>query len=140
MIVQKESLILYPGEGQAGFLIATQDSKAFDDPGEFRELELVNRIRNRVDDWREKNYPNVTGITRQLLEFWRDKDKRQHPFFFCQMEAVETLIWLTEASDSEQQGIQIPSDGGNFERLCCQNGHWIRKNHCNGNVDCLADS
>ena len=100
--------------------MATPDSKAFDDPGEFRELELVNRIRDRVDTWRQNGYPNVTGITKQLLEFWRDKDKRENRFFFCQLEAIETLIWLVESSDSEKQGIKIPSDGGAFQRLCCK--------------------
>lgn len=104
----------------AGFLIASTDSKSFDDPGEFRELELVNRIRNRVGDWRENDYPNVTGITKQLLVFWRDKTKRENRFFFCQLEAIETLIWLIEAPDSEKQGIKIPSDGGAFQRLCCK--------------------
>ena len=36
------------------------------------ELELVNRIRERVDQWRDAGYPGVTTITRQLLEHWRD--------------------------------------------------------------------
>ena len=108
------------GRRPAGFLIASQDSKAFDDPGEFRELELVNRIRSRVDDWRERDYPNITGITRQLLKFWKELGTRENRFFFCQIEAIETLIWLVEASDAEKQGIKIPSDGGLFQRLCCK--------------------
>jgi len=108
------------GRRPAGFLMASADSKSFDDPGEFRELDLVNRIRDRVDDWRESGYPGVTGVTRQLLEFWHDPSKRENRFFFCQLEAIETLIWLVEAPDSEKQGIRIPSDGGKFERLCCK--------------------
>ena len=32
------------------------------------ELDLVNRIRERVDAWREAGYPGVTTVTRQLLE------------------------------------------------------------------------
>jgi type III restriction enzyme len=109
-----------PGRRPAGFLIASQDSKAFDDPGEFRELKLVNQIRDRVDNWRERGHPNITGVTRQLLNFWQDKTQRENQFFFCQMESIETLIWLVEAPDSEKQGIDIPSDGGNFERLCAK--------------------
>lgn len=104
----------------AGFLIATPDSKDHDDPGRFQEIELVNKIRDRVDSWRKNNYPNVTGITKQLLKFWNDKTGRENRFFFCQLEAIETLIWLVEASDSEKQGISIPSDGGLFQRLCCK--------------------
>ena len=41
-------------------------------------------------------------------------------FFFCQLEAIETLIWLTEAPAAERVGIDIPSDGGAFQRLCCK--------------------
>ena len=64
---EKRKFELTPGRRPAGFLIASQDSQTFDDPGIFRELELVNKIRQRVDDWREKDYPNVTGVTKQLL-------------------------------------------------------------------------
>ncbi len=117
---QKRKFELVSGRRSAGFLIASPDSKVFDDPGEFKELELVNRIRDRVDDWRERDYPNVTGITKQLIKFWRDKNKRENRFFFCQLEAIETLIWLVEGSDSEKQGLKIPSDGGLFQRLCCK--------------------
>jgi len=111
---------LVGGRRPAGFLMASTDSKVFDDPGEFRELELVNRIRGRVDDWRKQDYPGVTGVTRQLLKFWHDETRRESRLFFCQLEAVETLIWLAEAPDSARQGIKIPSDGGAFERLCCK--------------------
>ena len=109
-----------PGRRPAGFLIASKDSKEYDDPGEFTELKLVNKIRIKVDDWRAKNYPGITGITRHLLTFWHDDHTRENPFFFCQLEAIETLIWLTESVDSERQGIQIPSDGSLFQRLCCK--------------------
>jgi len=108
------------GRRPAGFLIASSDSQSFDDPGEFRELELVNRIRERVDRWREMDYPGVTSITKQLLSFWHDPTRRTNRFFFCQLEAIETLIWLVEAPEQEKQGIQIPSDGGQFQRLCCK--------------------
>ena len=111
----------------AGYLIATPDSKSFDDPGEFRELELVNRIRRRVDSWRGNGYPGVTGVTRKLLEFWKDGEHRENRFFFCQMEAIETMIWLTEAPDPEKQGISIPSDGGDFERWCSKMATGIGK-------------
>ena len=109
-----------PGRRPAGFLIASSDSKSFDDPGEFRELDLVNRVRERVDSWRDLGYPGITGVTRQLLGFWRDGTRRPNPFFFCQLEAIETLIWLVEAPEAEKQGIRIPSDGGQFQRLCCK--------------------
>ena len=116
----RREFTLVSGRRSAGFLIASSNSQEFDDPGQFRELELVNKIRDRVNIWRANKYPGVTGITRQLLEFWNDETKRENRFFFCQLEAIETLIWLTEASNSEKQGIKIPSDGGPFNRLCCK--------------------
>ncbi len=117
---QRRKFELVDGRRPAGFLMASADSKSFDDPGEFRELELVNRIRDRVDGWRTEGYPGVTGVTGQLLRFWHDKTKRENRLFFCQLEAIETLIWMTEAPDSARQGIMVPSDGGAFERLCCK--------------------
>lgn len=106
------------GRRPAGYIIATPGSKSFDDPGIFVELPLVNKIRPRVKAWREAGFPGVTGITRRLLEHWHDKEQRQYPLFFCQLEAIETLIWLIEAPASERVGIDIPSDGGEFRRLC----------------------
>ena len=62
---------------------------------EFVPLDLVNAIRERVKAWREKGYPGVTSITRQLLNLWSNPE-RERRLFFCQREAVETLIWLVE--------------------------------------------
>lgn len=107
------------GRRPAGYVVATPQSKAFDDPGIFVEIPLVNQIRPRVNAWREAGYPGVTGITKRLLEHWYNLEEREtHRFFFCQLEAIETLIWLAEAPDSEKVGINIPSDGGSFKRLC----------------------
>ena len=108
------------GRRRAGYLVASKDSQVYDDPGEFRELEIVNRIRDRVDAWRDNNYPGITGITKRLLEHWKNPNIRENKFFFCQLEAIETLIWLVESPPSEKQGINIPSDGGLFERVCCK--------------------
>jgi type III restriction enzyme len=110
---------LVDGRRPAGYL-ASSGQSGFDDPGIFHELPLVNKIRKRVDAWRERHYPGVTGITKKLLEYWNSPEERDNRFFFCQMEAIETLIWLKEAPESEKQGIDIPSDGGSFLRLCCK--------------------
>jgi len=61
----------------------------------------INQIRGFVDAWRnipDSNDWKVTPETVRLLRHWRS-----HPFasirpFFCQIEAVETLIWLTEVA------------------------------------------
>lgn len=108
---------LVEGRRPAGYVVASEHSDSFDDPGNFIELPLVNQIRERVDKWREGGYPGATGITKNLLEHWKNPE-REMRFFFCQLEAIETLIWLTEAPESEKQGIDIPGDGGQFQRLC----------------------
>jgi type III restriction enzyme len=77
---------------------------------EFVPLDLVNTIRARVKAWRERGYPGVTPITRQLLNYWNNPE-RERRLFFAQREAAETLIWLIEASPAEKQGIAIPKDG-----------------------------
>lgn len=107
------------GRRPAGYVVATPNAKGFDDPGVFMEIGLVNKIRPRVDSWRAASYPGVTGITKRLLEHWnRERHADENRFFFCQMEAIETLIWLTEAPEAEKTGIHIPSDGGEFSRWC----------------------
>ncbi|CAF0694768.1 hypothetical protein MPNT_170061 [Candidatus Methylacidithermus pantelleriae] len=98
---------LVEGRWPAGYVIATPGSKSFDDPGIFVEIPLVNETRPRVKAWREAGYPGVTSITKRLLEHWRDPEEFDtRRCFFCQLEAVETLIWLTEAPASERVGIE----------------------------------
>jgi type III restriction enzyme len=109
------------GRRPAGYVVATPGSKSFGDPGIFVEIPLVNQIRPRVKAWREAGYPGVTAITKRLLEYWHDPEEfDRRRFFFCQLEAAETLIWLTEAPPAERVGIEIPGDGGAFLRRCCK--------------------
>ncbi|MDD2837302.1 MAG: DEAD/DEAH box helicase family protein, partial [Methanothrix sp.] len=115
---ETRSFDLKEGRRPAGYTIASEASKSFDDPGIFKELSLVNRIRPRVKAWHEGGYPGVTGITKRLLEHWNDPEQRELKLFFCQLEAIETLIWLNEAPAAERVGIEISSDGGPFKRLC----------------------
>ena len=110
---------LVEGRRPAGYFVQGQGSNEYNDIGKFIELPLVNRIRPRVKAWREAGYTGVTGVTKQLLEHWRDTEARQYPFFWCQLDAIETLIWLVEAPPAERVGIDpIPNDGGAFRRIC----------------------
>jgi type III restriction enzyme len=81
-------------------------------------LDQVNRIRERVDAWREADYPGLTSVSRELLAHWHDRTARELPFYFCQLEAIETLMWWVEAAAEYRQGIHVPGDGGAWERLC----------------------
>lgn len=116
---ENTNFFIKEGRRPAGYVMATPNSKAFDDPGIFVEIDTVNQIRPRVKKWKEDGYPGVTGITKRLLKHWQDPDERQdRRFFFCQLEAIETLIWLTEAPAADKVGIDIKGDGGEFERWC----------------------
>lgn len=59
------------------------------------DLRMVNQIREDVARWRTSNYEGVTPITRELLSFWAVPD-RPRRLFFCQREAVETVVYLAE--------------------------------------------
>jgi hypothetical protein len=58
------------------------------------ENKLVNQIRARVKLWREGGYIGVTPTTSRLLAYWTDPD-REKKLFFCQIEALETGMYLT---------------------------------------------
>jgi hypothetical protein len=62
---------------------------------------LINELREQVDRWRSLKNPNdwrVTPETRRLLQHWRTHAFSGVRPFFCQVEAVETVIWLTEVA------------------------------------------
>ncbi|MYC67556.1 MAG: restriction endonuclease [Acidobacteriia bacterium] len=85
--------------------------------------ELISGIRQRVDRWRElpdRNSWKVTPETARLLEHWRSHRFGDIRPFFCQVEAVETAIWLTEVAPTlgkEGRGfldqIDAASEGAN---------------------------
>lgn len=61
---------------------------------------LVNELRKAVFTWRKQGYPNTTSATKRLLQFWFKEDhlleKEPFNFWFCQREAIETLIYVYE--------------------------------------------
>lgn len=59
------------------------------------DLHMVNQIREDVARWRAGNFEGVTPVTRELLNFWASPD-RPRRLFFCQLEAVQTVIYLAE--------------------------------------------
>ena len=59
---------------------------------------FINRIRGRVSLWRKGNYEGITRTTRRLLEYWTNPE-RERKLFFCQIEAAETAIYLTEVAN-----------------------------------------
>ena len=81
-----------------------------DAEGQAYTLTQINEIRTLVTQWRNLGPDadwGVTPITKRLLTYWR-----QHKFetvrpFFCQVEAVETAIWLTEVAPKQRQHAHI---------------------------------
>jgi type III restriction enzyme len=61
------------------------------------ENKFINRVRARVAQWRQGGHIGVTKTTAQLLEDWTRPD-RERKLFFCQMEALETAIYVTEVA------------------------------------------
>ena len=76
----------------------------------------MNRIRELVKAWRDQGYPGASRTTRDLLEWWR-RDGRKWPLFFAQLEAAETIIFLTEARADFLQGINVPREALGPETL-----------------------
>ncbi len=67
-------------------------------------LLLVPKVRDAVDAWRDGGYRGASDVTRRLLDYWFEEDHEVAGFdvpfryYFCQREAIETLIWLVEIS------------------------------------------
>ena len=88
------------GKDQVEMVFNRDDGLSSEDQ-EYNPTPIINEIRSYVDTWRNLPSPDqwlVTPETARLLQHWR-----HHPFqgirpFFCQVEAVETAIWLTEVA------------------------------------------
>ena len=77
---------------------------------EYNPTPIINEIRNHVEAWR--GIPNskdwgVTPATARLLQHWRHHEFEGVRPFFCQIEAVETCIWLTEAARGQRRFASI---------------------------------
>ncbi len=59
------------------------------------KLELPERLREDVGRWRNSGYRGASQVTRELLRYWFDPGRTRR-LFFCQREAVETIIYLLE--------------------------------------------
>ena len=73
--------------------------------------DFINQLRDEVRTWREEGYPGTALVTRRLLEWWFERDEERRAigrrFFFCQQEAIETVIYLYEV----QKRRRMPETG-----------------------------
>ncbi len=88
--------------------VLSQPDLLADEQGEqYNPTEVINGIRSAVESWRRlpESQWQVTPSTARLLRHWRGHTFANQRPFFCQIEAVETVIWLTEvAPKSSSQG------------------------------------
>ncbi len=110
-IVQGETPQLIEGRRPAAYYWrkpggADDDSE---DVGTEITLIMVNRIRERVRQWRADGHPGASRITLELLDWWQREGRTQR-LFFAQIEAATTAIFLTEARADFLQGIDVPPD------------------------------
>ena len=83
--------------------VATEDQQ-------YELAQTINSVRNAVDRWRALPDPahwRVTPETARLLHHWRHHHFNDIRPFFCQVEAVETAIWLTEVAPQLGAGRQF---------------------------------
>lgn len=97
------------GKGQKELKLDARDT----DHQRYDPRPIINELRIQVDRWRALKDPaqwHVTPETARLLQHWRREQKEWQGIrpFFCQVEAVETAIWLTEVAP------QIGKDGQRF--------------------------
>lgn len=74
----------------------------FSERDEASERHIINLCRKEIDKWRVEKYPDITRVTKELLDFWFDNHERiaVKKLFFAQRETVETAIWLNEVAEN----------------------------------------
>jgi len=82
---------------------------------------IAQNLRGLVRDWREAFYAGASDTTRTLLNHWFERSHRQTSpadeefefrYYFCQREAVETLVYLKEVRKLERLSQVIGEFGG----------------------------
>ena len=82
-------------------IVFDEDKGLSDEGQQYDPTPIINELRSHVDRWRSLSNPNdwlVTPETACLLQHWRHHNFSSIRPFFCQIEAVETAIWLTEVA------------------------------------------
>ena len=81
--------------------LALEDDQGLSTEKQRYHTAIINSVRQQVDRWRAIPNPadwHVTPETARLLQHWRHHEFQSIRPFFCQVEAVETAIWLTEVA------------------------------------------
>ena len=91
-------------DNQTSFALADDAGDSPEELGSYENY-IINELRSHVEDWRNKNPEQweVTLETARLLKHWRSYKFQGDRPFFCQVEAVETIIWLTEVAPKREK-------------------------------------
>ena len=98
------------GKSKQGSFVMPDANDLSTDDQEYNPTWVINEVRNYVAAWRGLPNPGDWGVsptTQRLLMHWRQHDFAQQKPFFCQIEAVETVIWLTEVSIRDRRHERI---------------------------------
>lgn len=68
-----------------------------------KENEFVNKLRAKLTEWRAQDCPGITKTSRDLLSYWKD-ETRENKLFFCQIEALESLMYVNEVAEKSGEG------------------------------------
>src|ERR1019366_3457393 len=88
------------GTGGQGDLVLG-DAHGISNEKQLYHASIINRVREHVDRWRQISDTNQWGVTPEtarLLQYWRHHEFSNIRPFFCQVEAIETAIWLIEVA------------------------------------------
>ena len=66
----------------------------------------IDLIRKHVDAWRQAGYPGIKPDIARLLRYWNGEGQSGMRAFFCQTNAIETLVWLCDADESADPHLQ----------------------------------
>lgn len=81
---------------------------------------LVNKLRKEVDQWRKDGYPGASNTSVELMTFWFEQDHlvngERFAYYFCQREAMETLIYLVEVKKFHDLAPIIETYAENFQK------------------------
>ena len=89
--------------GKQAQLALDAESEALEtDQQQYQLIALIDSLRQELAKWRAlpEGQWRVTPETARLLKHWRHHQFTDFRPFFCQVEAVETIIWLTEVAPS----------------------------------------
>ena len=80
-----------------------------EDGEDYDATSRIGQVRNAVDNWRRlpPSQWQVTPETARLLQYWRTHSFSSITPFFCQVEAAETAIWLTEVAPQNPVGRRL---------------------------------